>query len=91
PLDHAHAAVSAMVGSWDQRRVTGDVGGPIADGLSVRLIGVVEDHDSFRDHVGGSRRLIAPSIAWTPAPGLRLLYQAEYMRNRSVLDRGVVG
>lgn len=91
PLDHAHAAVSAMVGSWDQRRVTGDVGGPIADGLSVRLIAVVEDHDSFRDHVGGSRRLIAPSIAWTPAPGLRLLYQAEYMRNRSVLDRGVVG
>jgi iron complex outermembrane receptor protein len=91
PLDHAHAAASAMVGSWDQRRVTGDVGGPIADGLSVRLIGVAEDHDSFRDHVGGSRRLIAPSIAWTPAPGLRLLYQAEYMRNRSVLDRGVVG
>lgn len=91
PLDHAYAAASAMAGSWNQRRLTGDVSGPIADGLSVRLIGVVEDHDSFRDHVGGSRRLIAPSIAWTPTPGVRLLYQAEYMRNRTVLDRGVVG
>lgn len=91
PLDQYHAAVSTSFGSWDAARVTADIGGPIGRDLSVRLIGVTEDRDSFRDHVGSGRRLIAPSIAWRPLPGLRLLYQAEYMRNTTVLDRGIVG
>lgn len=91
PLDHAHAGATASYGSWNALRVTGDVGGPVADRLSVRLIGVVEDRDSFRDHVTAERQLIAPSIAWTPTGSLRLLYQAEFMRNASVLDRGIVG
>lgn len=91
PLDHPHAAVAASYGSWKAARITGDMGGPIADALSVRLIGAVEDRDSFRDHVTAERALVAPSIAWKPTPGLRLLYQAEYMRNASVLDRGIVG
>ncbi|MEH3041099.1 MAG: TonB-dependent siderophore receptor [Sphingomonas paucimobilis] len=91
PLDHRHAAVSASYGSWNAARVTGDIGGPVAGTLSVRLIGALEDRDSFRDHVGADRQLIAPSIAWQPGAGLRLLYQAEYMRNSSVLDRGIVG
>ncbi|RIV86113.1 TonB-dependent siderophore receptor [Aurantiacibacter xanthus] len=91
PLDYYHAAVTVSYGSWNALRVTGDVGGPIDDRLSVRLIGVAEDHDSFRDHVSGERQLIAPSIAWRPAESVRLLYQAEYMRNASVLDRGIVG
>lgn len=91
PLDHFHAAASISYGSWDTWRLTGDVGGPIAEGLSVRLIGVGEEHDSFRNYVEGSRRLIAPSVSWQATDALRLLYQAEYMRNESTLDRGVVG
>lgn len=91
PLDHFHAAASISYGSWDTWRLTGDVGGPIAEGLSVRLIGVGEEHDSFRNYVEGSRRLIAPSVSWQATDAVRLLYQAEYMRNESTLDRGVVG
>lgn len=91
PLDHLHASASASYGSWDSGRLTADVGGPIAKGVSVRLIGVGEEHDSFRDHVEGSRRLIAPSVSWQASDALRVLYQAEYMRNEATLDRGVVG
>lgn len=91
PLDTASFRADASYGSWSFRRLTADATGPVARGLSLRLIGVVEDRDSFRDHVGGSRRLIAPSIAWAPLSTLRLLYQAEYRRNATVLDRGVVG
>ncbi len=91
PLDHFHASASASYGSWDNARLTGDVGGPIANGLSVRIIGVGEERDSFRDHVEGSRRLVAPSISWQASDALRLLYQAEYMRNEATLDRGIVG
>ncbi|WP_246021536.1 TonB-dependent siderophore receptor [Alteraurantiacibacter aquimixticola] len=91
PQDHAHAAASASYGSWDSLRLTGDVGGPLADTLAVRLIGVLEDRESFRDNVTSNRELIAPSIAFTPSRDIRLLYQAEYMRNRSTFDRGIVG
>lgn len=91
PLDHLHASANVSYGSWDSWRLTGDVGGPISRGVAIRLIGVGEEHDSFRDHVEGSRRLIAPSVSWQASDALRLLYQAEYMRNEATLDRGVVG
>lgn len=90
PLDRFRGSADLSAGSWNSWRASADVTGPLAQGLSARLIGVAEGHDSFRDHVDGSRRLIAPSLAWVPAEGLRLLYQAEYMRNTSVLDRGIV-
>lgn len=89
PRDTFGGSADLSVGSWNSWRTTADVTGPLADGLSARLIGVAEGHDSFRDHVDGSRRLLAPSLAWRAADGLRLLYQAEYMRNTTVLDRGV--
>lgn len=91
PLNHAHAAAVASYGSWNSARLVADLGVPIDDRLSVRLIGVGERRDSFREHVDGSRLLVAPSVSWRPAQDLRLLYQAEYMRNDTVLDRGVVG
>lgn len=90
PLDRFQGSADLSYGSWNSLRATADVTGPLAQGLSARLIGVAEQRDSFREHVDGSRRLIAPSIAWRPLDGLRLLYQAEYMRNTSVLDRGIV-
>ncbi|KTF70763.1 TonB-dependent receptor [Sphingomonas sp. HT-1] len=90
PLDTFQGSAAISYGSWNSARASADVTGPLSDGLSVRLIGVAEARDSFREQVRGSRQLIAPSIAWRPADALRLLYQAEYMRNTSVLDRGVV-
>lgn len=90
PQDQAHGAASLSYGSWDSVRLTGDVGGPLSDSLSVRLIGVIEDRESFRDQVTSNRELIAPSISFTPGANLRLLYQAEYMRNRATFDRGIV-
>lgn len=91
PQDVPHAAATFSYGSWDSIRATGDVGGPLGEEVAVRLIGVVEDKDSFRDHVYSNRELIAPSLSFTPSDSVRFLYQAEYMRNRVPLDRGIVG
>ncbi|WP_343525376.1 TonB-dependent siderophore receptor [Sphingomonas sp.] len=76
-------------GSWNRVRATGDISGPVTDTLAVRMIGVTEEGDSFRDHVHTDRLLLAPSLAFTPSQDLRLLYQAEFMRNRAPIDRGV--
>lgn len=70
-------------------RATGDIGGPVTDTLEVRMIGVAEEGDSFRRYVHTDRLLLAPSVAFTPSDSLRLLYQAEFMRNRAPIDRGV--
>lgn len=91
PLDDPHASATVSYGRWNSLRATGDVGGPLGEDVSVRLIGAIEDKDSFRDHVHSNRELIAPSISFTPSDQIRFLYQAEYMRNRVPLDRGIVG
>jgi len=91
PLDHVQAETQFSLGSFNRVRATADVTGPITNTLAARLIGVAERHDSFRDYVDGERVLIAPSLSWTPSPTVRALYQAQYMRNDNVLDRGVVG
>ncbi|GGB92984.1 TonB-dependent receptor [Novosphingobium endophyticum] len=90
PRHETHGSASLSVGRWDAVRLVGDAGGPLSDTLAVRLIGVVEDKGSFRDKVHANRELIAPSISFTPSDSLRFLYQAEYMRNRVPLDRGIV-
>lgn len=90
PLDEAHGAASVSYGRWDSLRLTGDVGGPLSSALSVRLIGVIEDRESFRDEVRATRELIAPSLNFEPNDRLRILYQAEYMRNGVTFDRGIV-
>ncbi|WP_294235820.1 TonB-dependent siderophore receptor [uncultured Sphingomonas sp.] len=76
-------------GSWNRVRATGDVSGPVSRTLSARLIGVMEEGDSFRRYVHTDRLLIAPSLSFTPSQDLRFLYQAEFMRNRAPMDRGV--
>jgi len=91
PKNEAHGSASISYGSWNALRATSDLGGPLTNTLSMRLIGVVEDKESFRDFVKSNRELIAPSIAFTPNDSLKFLYQAEYMRSRSTFDRGIVG
>ncbi|MGE7204416.1 TonB-dependent siderophore receptor [Sphingomonas sp. NPDC019816] len=89
PTATRQGEASLSYGSWNRVRATGDIGGPVTDTLAVRMIGVAEEGDSFRRYVHTDRLLLAPSVAFTPTDSLRLLYQAEFMRNRAPIDRGV--
>lgn len=89
PTATRQGEASLSYGSWNRVRATGDIGGPVTDTLAVRMIGVAEEGDSFRRYVHTDRLLLAPSVAFTPSDSLRLLYQAEFMRNRALIDRGV--
>ena len=90
PLDHFHAGGDLSYASFDTWRGAFDVGGPAAAGLSTRIIGVYQAGDSFRDFVHQDRLLIAPSLGWQPAEGVRLLYQLEYNLVHFTHDRGIV-
>lgn len=54
PQVQFEGAGSVSIGSWNQRRVELDAGGPVNEGGSVRLRGVLtgEDRDFFYDHAG---------------------------------------
>lgn len=90
PRSRFHAGGELEAGSFGHYRAALDFGGPVNDLLSVRLIGVREDNDSFRDFVENDRVLLAPSVSLRPSDSLSLLYQLEYSVVNSVFDRGVV-
>jgi len=90
PLRHAHASAELGYGSFDTWRAVGDLGGPVSDTVSVRLVGAYQTTDGYRDHVGSDRLVLAPSLAWAPTDKARLLYQFETMDVHFVHDRGLV-
>ncbi|HYC95971.1 MAG TPA: TonB-dependent receptor, partial [Sphingomicrobium sp.] len=90
PLDRIHAGGELSYASFDTRRGVADIGGPIGGGFAVRVIGVYQEGDSFRDFVESDRLLLAPSVAWTPTESVRLLYQLEHNKVHFTHDRGLV-
>ena len=90
PTETAQGAGELSYGSFDAKRIMGDLSGPVGGGVSARMIAVYQDTDGWRDHVGSDRLLLAPSLAWTPSDDLRLLYQLEANTVHFVHDRGLV-
>lgn len=90
PTETAQGSGELSYGSFDAKRVMGDLSGPLGGGVSARMIAVYQDTDGWRDHVGSDRLLLAPSLAWRPSDDLRLLYQLEANTVHFVHDRGLV-
>lgn len=90
PLDHFHAGGEISVASFDTWRGSFDIGGPPAQGVSTRVIGVYQAGDSFRDHNQSDRLLLAPSLSLQLGPRVRFLYQLEYNLVYFTHDRGLV-
>lgn len=90
PLDRFHASGELSYGSFDTWRGAFDFGGPSSDDLAVRVIGVYQAGDSFRDFNKSDRLLFAPSLAWKLSERVRFLYQLEYNLVHFTHDRGLV-
>ena len=81
--------ISLQGGSWDNRRASADVGGAVNDRVAVRMMGVYEDSESYRDGVGFERTGLNPTVAWKvgDATVVRLSYE-HYDYDRTA-DRGL--
>lgn len=77
------------VGSFGQKRLALDVGDRLGDAAQFRVVGAVEDADSFRDQGFLKRNLIAPSLALALSPDTKLLFQVEQLNDRRVTDMGI--
>lgn len=92
PLRERYSAVDLTVGSYNLYRPSVDLGGPLNDSktLTYRFNGVYESSQSFREGVKIDRIFLAPTIGWELGPRTTLRFEAEYLHDRSPIDRGIV-
>jgi len=77
-------------GSFDRRRVQGDVGRSFADNhLAFRLTGAYENSGSHRPYYSLERAAASPSLAWRSSRGTELLLQTDFLDDSRVPDRGI--
>lgn len=80
--------VNLLLGAWDQRRASIDVGNAVNPALAWRVNAVEENSGSFRDGAWLRRRGLNPTLAWRGGDTL-VQVNYEYFRDRRSGDRGV--
>jgi catecholate siderophore receptor len=76
-------------GSFGNRRTALDVGEGVSDRLALRLNGMYENSDLYRDQVGVERYGINPTATLRLASSTRLLASYEHFKDQRTADRGV--
>ncbi|AWB20243.1 TonB-dependent siderophore receptor [Methylobacterium currus] len=92
PTRERFVEMGRLWGSFGQVRGTVDSGGSLnEDGtLLYRFNLAAGRQDSFRDFVDGDRLLVAPVVSWQVTPDTKVTVETEFLRNRTVFDRGVI-
>ena len=81
--------VSLQAGSWDNLRTTADFGGALNDKVAVRVTGVYEDSESYRDGFELERYGVNPTLAMRLGENSTLRLGYEYYTYDRIADRGV--
>jgi catecholate siderophore receptor len=81
--------VSLNLGSWNQRRLSGDLGQPLTATTSARVTGVFENSGSYREGAYVERMGINPTVATSLGGQTRLTTGYEFFRDERTVDRGV--
>lgn len=81
--------VELIAGTYDQKRLTFDLGEALGEAAAFRIAGAAEDSGSFRDLGFLERHNFAPSLALQITPDTSLLLQAEKLRDKRVTDMGI--
>lgn len=76
-------------GSFNQKRMTADVGYAINDMAAVRLNALYENADSFRDGVSMERLGVSPTITIKPTHRTKIVAGMERFHDERTADRGI--
>lgn len=76
-------------GSFGNKRLTADVGQPLNNKVAVRLNGLYENSNSFRDFVNLERFGINPTLTFTPTIETAITVNYEHFGDRRTADRGI--
>jgi catecholate siderophore receptor len=89
PLPETLAIGDFTYGSFDFKRATLDVGAAPLDTVALRLNGLRQDADSFRDFNFTDRWGVAPAVKLTVGPNTDLTFNFLHQEEDSVFDYGV--
>lgn len=81
--------VTLQGGAYGNKRVTADFDQPLSGTVALRVNGVYEHSDSFRQAVNLERSGIAPTLTFTPSSGTKLTLAYEHLHDARVADRGI--
>jgi catecholate siderophore receptor len=81
--------VSLQVGSFDNRRLTADLGRGFSEAVAVRAAVMYENSDSYRDGVSVERYGINPTIGLRLGAATTLHAGYEHFRDERTADRGI--
>ena len=81
--------LALQLGSWQDRRVTGDLGRAINPRLALRVTGVYEKSDSYREDTGLERYGVNPTLAVVLGPRTMLRAGYEFFHDDRTADRGI--
>ena len=84
-----HRAFRLEGGSFEHKRAQFDLGTPISDFAAVRLTGVYQDSDSYRDGVNYNRWGFNPTGSFKIGPDTTISLGYEHFEDERVADRGV--
>lgn len=89
PMFTSFREVNAQLGSFGNRRFTTDLNQRLNNSMALRLNGLYENSDSFRQFVGLERYGLNPTLTWSPNHDTRVTGSYEFFRDRRVADRGI--
>jgi len=81
--------ISFQGGSFENKRIAGDLDQPIGDKLAFRLNGMYENSDSFRNYFNLERYGIAPTVTFAPDEKTSIRLGYEYFHDGRLTDRGI--
>lgn len=76
-------------GSYDNKRIAADWNQPLSEDFAVRLNGVYQDAESFRDFYELERYAANPTMTYAPSEDTRITLGYEYLRDYRTADRGI--
>ena len=81
--------VALQGGAFSNKRVTADLDQPLGGAVALRVNGVYEQSDSFRQAVTLERSGIAPTLTFMSSDRTKITLGYEYLHDTRVADRGV--
>lgn len=93
PTAEFQASGAALVGSWSNYRIEGDVSGPLVESgrLRGRLVGAYQDQDMFYDVAHKSRAIVYGALAFDLTPQTTLTVGAHYQDFQPANQTGLPG
>jgi outer membrane receptor for ferric coprogen and ferric-rhodotorulic acid len=91
PTETFQAHVEAELGSWDKKRLVGDVSGPLTPSgvLRGRFVVVADDSDSFIDYVYDNKKAFYGILELVPSADTKIGIGLQYQQDKYRLFSGV--